>query len=1848
MMASHSGKMDEKKTAEEWISEGLNLDDPDKALRCYERAVECNASSSKAHLCQGAMHCQLDQNREGVQCFDKCLELNETDTEALNKKAAALVKLSQTENALACAEESAKANDQQHEPFFWKGVALLQLGKYSDAVSAFEEALARRQNDPASTRGLDIARKRQNGEGTQEGEDWYLEHYRNQLHLKNIDRHPTGRRDEERNEASIEESKVEELYSSTGRNSAGQGTNSQGFEKDSKADSTDSHAASWHFNQGAKWGQKGYYEKAVEELDNCLAKNPHHHQAWNNKAGYLIKLENHSKALECAAEGIKRNPNEKRLYYWKGVALVNLKRFAEAVDAFEQALQIDRNYGPCMQGLGVARQGLKGAELKAFQQEGGTGNIFEDALQEARDDSIDLYVPQDYHSVSEGSPEGKTSSREPEQDGSRSSTWHFNQGTKWGQKGKLRKAVEELDNCLAKDPHHHQAWNNKAGYLVELTKNLDALQCAKEGIRRNPNEKRLHHWKGVALVNLRRFVEAIEAFEQGLRIDDSYNPSIRGLQVARKGVREVSLKSFQRQTGNVFEAALNETLPDIQKAEKAASKADDLYRKGSLEKASQAYERASRLEYDWFYPHYCRGMALLENGNPSRALECFKSAVERNRGHKGGLIGKATALQRLRKYEDAIVAYENFEEVSSDDPRSSIGKAYCSHYLRNFEKAVDHCQDALSKHPEENQEKECFRIKAKALGKLGYYDEAIKCCDAALAIDPQYSSAQEDRKTLLKELAHSQERATNSPAVSGDGGMPDASDSSLQESLQQLKQIAPYAGNIVLRNEVDEAIMDNDAKKSYRNEKKFIENERELKEYYRSFNAVLCDTFTAASVISSDKVDAKMGGAKSVITSAISSLGVVFPPASAISTLLKAPMKEHTKTQMKDLINVLPTRSDLNNVVEEVSRVVTIALSDSIRSIQPDMKLRARIWDFFQKIKLAAFSHQQPDTIFEAKGATDALAVVQHCLGGHINKEEFDTQHVLRLFFDDEDDLERIADNRQQIAEETSKFGAASSGEVQEQVSELQKQMQDLAEGQEELKQNYDSQKEEIRHVRSMVDEFIESQKGTLDRIEEWLEGKLTSQNDRIESHRQEIQQNDKTNSERVKDLHNTLQETLNSKSKEEQELRQEWESFRHQHEEQMHNFRKELESTLESGRDQDGSETSTRNGGHVASWGTSFVQTKVQDSLGAIMEKMNSLKEEVAEHTDRQSNSVNKLQQQLEEHKDTQKKKFSEKLEKIESRLKHNEGNLASLLEESKRKGAEETNPAQEIVSKQEKTIESIREEVETVKREQKEATTDLQQQMSDFRHSQQSELLEMRQQTGRIQSSQQQQVQRIEKNLQSQEEALQTLRNDLNNVKSTHQENLSQIQNELHQQLETQRSDLQHKLLEEAKRQKMNTASELRYIEQLTSSQSEKNEELRRSMNEKLNEYFATKDSLESSMSHQEDKISERVRQMFEGRLDELKEINERHGNFIEDNRKKVDSVQAEAADEIIKLRKELRYASGKNEAEIVKLRSAQDQAEAERVKETEIVENIDQQISKLEEAVLQQMSSYSKQLGGIQEKLDTQHWEQERRITHLREHVDATNSSHREERSKLRDELSEKTESQSDELQRIRQELESSLETTKKRVNELQQKSEDGQITQRKELGTIRNDFQSMLEAQKEHVLRLKESIDEQSRMMTQLQERLRGSSLPVGMERSAQSVQTLDCSSSNLGIVWQQVQATQQEIEKLEEKVQALSNHDSAAEADHPQESTSSVDHNSDEAKTVGEEESKCDTASVGVNEQEQKRKSALGAELDKFNSSSRGAASSQTSNSRHDAEDRKGGGKRALSNAGNNVVPASKQ
>jgi len=282
--------------------------------------------------------------------------------------------------------------------------------------------------------------------------------------------------------------------------------------------------------------------------------------------------------------------------------------------------------------------------------------------------------------------------------------------------------------------------------------------------------------RGESLVALGRFSEALEIFDEGLRIDGSSMRILvnKGECLFKLGSPQEALVHFDLaldadpdraeiwyQKGNVFSSIKN--FDDAMKCYDRALQCDpDLAevwsRKGALydlmgrlKEALKCYDRAiginPRLSDAWNN----KGNLLTKMDREKEAVECYRKAIEINPRYMMAWYNRGILQQKLNLHNDAIEAFSRVTELNAQFVNAWVGLGMSFFKLNNMEKSLESYNNALGIEPNN------FRfwiLKGNCLYELGRLEESATCYGRALKINRTNVQAWISRGVVMGELLY--------------------------------------------------------------------------------------------------------------------------------------------------------------------------------------------------------------------------------------------------------------------------------------------------------------------------------------------------------------------------------------------------------------------------------------------------------------------------------------------------------------------------------------------------------------------------------------------------------------------------------------------------------------------------------------------------------------------------------------------------------------------------------------------------------------------------------------------------------------------------------------------------------------------------------------------------------------------------------------------------------------------------------------------------------------------------------------------------------------------------------------
>jgi tetratricopeptide (TPR) repeat protein len=304
---------------------------------------------------------------------------------------------------------------------------------------------------------------------------------------------------------------------------------------------------------------------------------------WNKKGQSLFDSRRNYEAIECFDKAIELERDFTLAWYNKGLALFDLKKYNEAKNCFDKAVKADfaDAYGnKCFPWYN------KGVVLSVLA----SNHIDKYACWENAIDCYDMAI--------EINPEFALAWR--------------NKGYALGSLGKYEEAIKCFDEAIEHEPNNADAWRNKCFAIGKIPeRGEDAKKCFIEAITKDPEFAFTHNSYGYILNSLGEYREAIKCFDKALEINPEFALAWRN-----KGFSLISLDQA----------------------------------KDAIECVGKSIKIEPNNPYGWNY----KGYALFDLGKYEEAIKCFDKAIETEPKNADAWNNKGVALFDLGKYEEAI------------------------------------------------------------------------------------------------------------------------------------------------------------------------------------------------------------------------------------------------------------------------------------------------------------------------------------------------------------------------------------------------------------------------------------------------------------------------------------------------------------------------------------------------------------------------------------------------------------------------------------------------------------------------------------------------------------------------------------------------------------------------------------------------------------------------------------------------------------------------------------------------------------------------------------------------------------------------------------------------------------------------------------------------------------------------------------------------------------------------------------------------------------------------------------------------------------------------------------------
>ncbi len=456
--------------------------------------------------------------------------------------------------------------------------------------------------------------------------------------------------------------------------------------------------AGLYYKKGMNLSIIGNYSEAVQCFNKAINIDNNHVDSYYQKGEILRTFLKDSKAAVIALdEAVRINPNYVEAYSTRGYAFMDLCRYEDAAESFDQIIRINLEMGHKLPPISFEEAVRK--------------QVMWNPLQLTRSNGY----------------EGKASALK--------------------KLGKWEEVLECYNQLIKHQPgseHHH---HNRAEALLNLERIEESLESVNIALHIQPNNPFFLNMKGVALAKSGNRIATEEFFNKMLQSKSEFLDSAstylqKGFAMNILGDKEAAIINF--------DLAIKDS-PDYYQAYKA--KGLVLNSLGDKKKALDCFNKATKINPDYVDAYHGQGSILSELGQYWEAIRCCNKIIKINPNDAVAYNNKGWYLSKLGDHESALECIEHSLEISPNSAHTHHSKGFALSALGMQKEAIESFNKALEL---DSKLVEAHSDKGKSCLLLKNYSLAIECFDKALAINDNYSEAYDGKIQAIKTQSETQ------------------------------------------------------------------------------------------------------------------------------------------------------------------------------------------------------------------------------------------------------------------------------------------------------------------------------------------------------------------------------------------------------------------------------------------------------------------------------------------------------------------------------------------------------------------------------------------------------------------------------------------------------------------------------------------------------------------------------------------------------------------------------------------------------------------------------------------------------------------------------------------------------------------------------------------------------------------------------------------------------------------------------------------------------------------------------------------------------------------------------------
>ncbi|MCP4109426.1 MAG: tetratricopeptide repeat protein [Desulfobacteraceae bacterium] len=345
-------------------------------------------------------------------------------------------------------------------------------------------------------------------------------------------------------------------------------------------------------------------------------------------------------------------------FYELGINSYYQKKYEEAINHFQKAIEVDHDYANAYNGLGIVFRNQKN---------------YEEAIKHYR------------KAIEIGPNHAKA---------------YYNLGNVYSDQKNYEEAIKQYRKAIEIGPNHANVYSG-LGIAFRKQKNYEeAIKQYRKAIEIDPNHTNAYNNLGIAFRKQKNYEEAIKQYRKAIEIDPNYANAYCNL-------------------GNVYSADqknYEEAVKQYQKAiEIDPSYANAYYNLGityddleNYEEAVKQYQKAIEIDPNIAYFYSDLAIAYSNRKNYEEAIKQYRKAIEIDPNHASFYNSLGNAYSDQKNYEEAIKQYRKAIEIDPNFAYFYRNLAITFKNRKNYEEAIKQYQKAIELDPENDSAKGDF------------------------------------------------------------------------------------------------------------------------------------------------------------------------------------------------------------------------------------------------------------------------------------------------------------------------------------------------------------------------------------------------------------------------------------------------------------------------------------------------------------------------------------------------------------------------------------------------------------------------------------------------------------------------------------------------------------------------------------------------------------------------------------------------------------------------------------------------------------------------------------------------------------------------------------------------------------------------------------------------------------------------------------------------------------------------------------------------------------------------------------------------------------------------------------